>query len=138
MGTQVRDPREAGQIIYSGYWHKQSLVRSVKLDEWGWLKEAVEVDPDGRVRSHCTQWDRLDRILTPQYVHDCGTCTFLGTHGRNTGREADLYFCSVEPTVVARYSDDEPDYISGIEAAPHSPALREALTRARSWGFYQG
>jgi hypothetical protein len=53
---------------------------------------------------------------TPTFKHDCNNCVFLGgiTAG---GRLADLYYCDGEvarPTVIARYSDDGPDYSSGL------------------------
>ena len=52
---------------------------------------------------------------TPKYKHDCTKCRFLGqTIGG--GRLTDLYICDPiperSPTLVARFSDDEPDYFS--------------------------
>lgn len=49
----------------------------------------------------------------PRYKHDCDSCTFLGTRLNH-----DLYFCG-DPqgddtgiSLIARYSDDGPDYKS--------------------------
>lgn len=48
--------------------------------------------------------------MDPQFQHDCETCTFLGHYN-----EHDLYHCkSTAPTVIARRSDDPPDYSSGL------------------------
>ncbi len=74
----------------------------------------------------------------PLFQHDCDDCVSLGEH--KIGEvDADLYFCTqggIRDTVVARYSDDGPDYSSGLEFM-HNPFLREAETRARAQGFLQ-
>jgi hypothetical protein len=52
----------------------------------------------------------------PQFKHDCSNCTFLGRH--RDDYEYDLYHCMQGgslPTVIARYGDYGPDYLSGIE-----------------------
>ena len=81
---------------------------------------------------------------TPRYTHDCTNCTFLGQH-----KEFDLYVCAVDKkinTVIARYSSDSPDYISGLTFAinyrmgmfkrdKNISALEKALTRAEKLGF---
>lgn len=67
----------------------------------------------------------------PRYIHDCDTCVFLGQY-----KEYDLYFCSNEPTIICRYSDDGPDYSSGLVFGVVGPVERglfhstEALFRA--------
>jgi len=50
----------------------------------------------------------------PKHIHDCDNCVFLGTWYRY-----DLYSCTTELdtdtdyiTILARYTDDGPDYIS--------------------------
>lgn len=51
----------------------------------------------------------------PKYTHDCDKCVYLGV-----GDGADLYYCSQRigfPTVIARYSSEESDYISGMAMA---------------------
>jgi len=48
-----------------------------------------------------------------RFKHDCEHCRALGEYGR-----ADLYFCYtlwIGATVVARFSDEESDYVSGFE-----------------------
>ncbi len=62
-----------------------------------------------------------------KYQHDCDKCTPLGEY-----EEYDLYHCEQGglPTVVARYGDDGPDYISGAAFIGVNPALREAGRRS--------
>lgn len=47
--------------------------------------------------------------MVPRYVHDCDSCIYLGQY-----KKYDLYYCSGEYTIVCRYSDEGPDYTSGI------------------------
>lgn len=69
---------------------------------------------------------------TPKYIHDCHSCVYLG---ESDG--ADLYYCAQRqgfPTVVARYSSDGSDYISGAALAnmgfqPLATAKEIALAR---------
>lgn len=68
----------------------------------------------------------------PRYTHD-HDCTWLGQHD-----EADLYFCmqaGVIPTVIARLSDEDSDYISGLPLADHNAHLAVARDRAREVGL---
>lgn len=61
----------------------------------------------------------------PIYLHDCTGCIFLGTYEWQ-GQKYDLYTCKQGmnwPTVIARYSSDGPDYLSGLEVAVHIEAL---------------
>jgi predicted 2-oxoglutarate/Fe(II)-dependent dioxygenase YbiX len=50
-----------------------------------------------------------------RYKHDCYDCVFLGQH-----QDADLYVCIKDEdgvtmdTVIARFSSDPPDYLSGL------------------------
>ena len=82
--------------------------------------------------------------LVPKFHHDCDACIFLGTYTtawtresrpdlaeypeRYEPRTADLYACCVGgplkqtrvSTYIARWSDDGPDYTSGLEfSAPY-------------------
>lgn len=61
----------------------------------------------------------------PRYEHDCATCTFLGRDG-----SADLYFCPNGPTVIARFSNDGSDYVSGLVFAARIPYLGRAVALA--------
>lgn len=60
----------------------------------------------------------LARIDGPRFVHDCDRCLYLGTWCG-----ADLYVCTdsdeskVIDTVIARFSDDPPDYASSVHIA---------------------
>ena len=64
-----------------------------------------------------------------RYKHDCRACYSLGQY-----EEYDLYFCDQIsiPTVIARYGDDGPDYVSGLEFAETIDPLGVAYERARS------
>lgn len=72
------------------------------------------------------------KLEPSRYEHDCNSCKYLGRH-----EEYDLYFCSNEPTVVARYSDHGPDYIAGLMFAKPdiNMALHEAKIRSIKYGF---
>ena len=71
------------------------------------------------------------RFDEPKYKHDCDHCTFLGHYNR-----ADLYWCGGKyPTIIARYSSDGPDYVSGFPSASVNHELAEALNRARDRGL---
>ena len=71
--------------------------------------------------------------MNASFTHDCDCCKFLGTYKKH-----DLYFCvqdGVLPTLIARYSNDGPDYISGLSFAKVSPLLGEAARRALAKGY---
>jgi hypothetical protein len=71
--------------------------------------------------------------MKPAFTHDCDCCKFLGTYKKH-----DLYFCAQDhifPTLIARYSDDGPDYMSGLSFAKVSPMLGEAASRALAQGY---
>ena len=71
---------------------------------------------------------------SPIYQHDCKRCTYLGSC-EYEGRSYDLYSCDqwgLEETVVARFGDDGPDYMSGMAIAEQCPPdhpLAVALAR---------
>ena len=79
----------------------------------------------------------------PQYIHNCDSCKYLGRYefkceyecGCDPGKDADLYYCPQGglPTVIARYSDYGPDYVSGLFA--DLLILKEAYRRAVEAGF---
>ena len=50
----------------------------------------------------------MDKI-TPRYLHDCETCTFIGTHQGH-----DLYVCGTfdRRTYIARHSNRMDDYLA--------------------------
>lgn len=67
---------------------------------------------------------------TPMFIHDCGACKFLGTTDLGE-RPADLYFHSAPgTTVIARYSSEEDDYVSGLALVPYIKPLAVAAQRA--------
>lgn len=79
----------------------------------------------------------------PLFTHDCECCKFLGSY-----QLVDLYFHpgnGVLKTVIARYSCDGSDYVSGIHSAlsmekdldHKNHPLLEALRRARKLGYIQ-
>ena len=78
---------------------------------------------------------------TPHFVHDCDDCHYLGDTMVDvfnsdgvlvSSRFVDLYFCASEPTIIARYSDEGPDYGSGLEFGiiNQRAYYRTALVRA--------
>jgi len=66
-------------------------------------------------------------MLPARFEHDCDDCVYLGQY-----KAYDLYCCVKEPTVIARFSSDGPDYASGlIFAEPNGvEPLYEAKKRA--------
>lgn len=67
---------------------------------------------------------------TPRFEHDCDACKFLGNV-----KGWDLYWCSQGggpniSTVIARFSDSGPDYISGMGHARDNEMLALAVVRA--------
>ena len=67
----------------------------------------------------------------PRFAHDCDMCRFLGTFLTHEGVDTDLYYCpNGQATVVARFGNSGPEYISGMDSG-HS-ALLEARKRARA------
>ncbi len=59
-----------------------------------------------------------------QYMHDCGSCIFLGTY-----KKCDMYWCGIfnpaepnklfGPTISVRYSSEGSDYSSGLVFAKY-------------------
>lgn len=65
--------------------------------------------------------------MAPRYTHDCDECCFVGSfHDATDGVDYDLYACPFEPTVVARYGDEGPDYASGLMFVGNHTALTAA------------
>ncbi len=72
----------------------------------------------------------------PRFTHDCTGCHFLGHH-RAEEMDFDLYYCGQGgglPTVVARFGNDGPEYLSGLNMTL-TPALVEAQKRAKEKGL---
>ncbi len=67
---------------------------------------------------------------TPQFTHDCDRCTFLGRYeNEGHGQSHDLYWCNqggTRDTVIARWGNDGPQYISGLPFVGQVPAITEA------------
>jgi len=60
--------------------------------------------------------------MKKQFQHDCDRCIYLGTDQVNDDI-FDMYWCADfdhMPTVICRFSDDPPDYSSGIESGRRS------------------
>jgi hypothetical protein len=69
----------------------------------------------------------------PRYEHTCSNCHFLGQMGKY-----DLYVCplgKVADTLVARFSSDGPDYMSGLYFIGIIPEITEAARLAVSAGY---
>lgn len=82
----------------------------------------------------------------PRFAHHCEACRFLGPYETQDPADDlkpyyDLYFCEQgkQPTVIARYGEGPPEYLSGIHFALIRIAfvkpLREALERAIARGI---
>lgn len=71
----------------------------------------------------------------PLFDHDCDRCIFLGTYNGY----ADLYWCKQSigdrPTLIARFSSEEADYISGIPFYKVFPELAKAYVLAEAQGL---
>jgi len=69
--------------------------------------------------------------MKAKYKHDCKECKFLGQYEFKS-EIYDLYFCEQDglPTIIARYGDDGPEYISGLSFADRFEPLKEARERS--------
>lgn len=70
----------------------------------------------------------------PRFKHDCTACAYLGRH-----LSFDLYWCDQNgmlPTAIARYGNNGPDYLSGLDGhvVPLHP-LWVAKRIAQEWGL---
>ena len=95
--------------------------------------------PDGEIVSwtaslcHVATAEEALQGEGPQFKHDCDLCKFLGRdEWDNT--PYDLYFCSKRgPILVARYGNDGPDYVSGLNLK--LGPLQAAERRAKKAGY---
>lgn len=82
----------------------------------------------------------------PLYHHVCETCQYLGRYTvsqyywdmTNGTKDVDLYFCTqggMLNTVVARFGDEDFDYISGLYCCDTNVILTEAKERAVKLGL---
>lgn len=74
---------------------------------------------------------------TPLYAHAyCDNCVFLG---RDSSDRFDLYFCpqNGRPTLMARASSQDSDYVAGICFRKSYPELQEAYERAVERGLLE-
>lgn len=77
--------------------------------------------------------EREDDYGTPNYLHDCEACVFLGGVD-----DYDLYWCGqggIRSTVIGRFSSNGPDYISGLDYARDNEKLALAVVRAFKMGL---
>lgn len=74
----------------------------------------------------------------PIFEHDCNNCDFLGV-SVDGNTVYDLYYCDTEETVIARYSNNGADYMSGmVFARPDgNKQLYEAKLRAIEKGLFK-
>ena len=81
--------------------------------------------------------DLVSSCTKPAFVHDCSECHFLGTFEGAVGL-VDLYaHNAVEPTVIARFSSEGPDYASGsCFSYGQNNELTEARWRAQLLGLW--
>ena len=68
------DPRQVGDMCFSGYWRDAYVVLAIEKDQWGGTKSITVLnlsEPNQRwstgtvnVKTHCTQWDwRSDQFI---------------------------------------------------------------------------
>lgn len=68
----------------------------------------------------------------PKHEHDCDTCIFLGT---DENEPVDYYYHKEGmETLIARFSDQDSDYISGMVFVGMNPWITEADRRAKALG----
>lgn len=69
-----------------------------------------------------------------RFSHDCSECKPLGTW-----EGWDLYYCTQgavgRPTLIARFGDEGPDYLTYTGAAALTPEIAECKRRAIAAGF---
>lgn len=73
-----------------------------------------------------------------KFRHDCQQCQFLGTIASRLGREGfvDLYVCgNVSESIVVRYGNEGPQYISGVDLCDQYPELEVARILAEKSGL---
>ena len=76
-------------------------------------------------------------IGAPRYKHDCTRCRFLG-HTIGGMRIHDLYVCDTlgpdrSPTVIARYGNDGPEYLSTNVNWANADGHSELFVAAYLW-----
>jgi hypothetical protein len=84
----------------------------------------------GIIREHEQERLAAQAALKPQYIHDCDACRYLG---RSDDEIFDLYFCAQSDsslTVIARFSDEGPDYKSGLCFVEFDAVLSQAYKLA--------
>lgn len=81
----------------------------------------VQTNGNHQISIQCARW-----------MHYCADCRFLGFADLDLLGPHDLYYCiqGTLPTVIARYGNEEPEYISGMAIADEHPLLYEARERA--------
>lgn len=68
------------------------------------------------------------------FKHDCDCCVYLGAFD-----EHDLYYCTqggLIPTIIARFGDKGPHYISGMSFVDVNKHITEGFKRATSLGLF--
>lgn len=76
--------------------------------------------------------------MNPQFQHDSTCCRFLKHRSTGVAGAADLYVCldsPGSPTVIARFSDDAGDYISGLAHYNADEYIRAAADAAVEAGI---
>lgn len=76
--------------------------------------------------------------MKPKFQHDCERCVFLGRYSCPIYGECDLYYADhggLPDTLIARYGDDGPSYVSGKILIDSIPAITEAARLATERGL---
>ncbi len=91
---------------------------------WGSLRQHIAriVDSGSLIRAHVSV-TTMNKQFTP---YTCDSCVYLG----QIEGECDLYYCSREKTLIARYGNEPEDYVSGMPLVKYDPRLQAAYTIA--------
>jgi hypothetical protein len=60
-------PRVVGGVYFDSYWGSEYTVDAIDVDASGWMRSITVTDSEG-TRSHCTCWDRRDRVISQPYA----------------------------------------------------------------------
>lgn len=78
-----------------------------------------------------------DVSMKPMFVHDCDNCQFLGNM-KVSGKNYDMFVCITPHSrnIIARYSDEPGDYLSGFDFKDKNEVLNRTFVLAKISGFF--
>jgi len=69
------------------------------------------------------------------FEHDCQSCEWLGPFSDEQYGDMDLYWCPESVTVLSRFGNGGPEYVSGLPLMFAVPSLLTAFRRAYALGL---